>query len=258
VLVPVPSPFGKGGAAMESDLMRWYAEVGSRQPDIVLLDFGGQGQSTPSQQMRRHAFPDHRTLQIAAGGNTGDDVPIFPAWDSEVLAVGALDEAGRIRESSTRSPEAGKPDIFAAEAFVPGSDSTGTSFAAAYVVVAAILVWTLLPDRTPRGLRRFLLEAATPMEPAGENFGWPRRLDLDETVAAARRERVVKTLQRGRASLQAVVAMTGLNWQWAENTLVELESRGRVAAAPVGRDVVYELLDDSRGGPSPYPSHLGG
>jgi hypothetical protein len=125
----------------------------------------------------------------------------------------------------------------------------GTSFAAANVVVAAILVWTLLPERTPRGLRRFLLNAAKPLDPK-KGRRWPLRFDLDEAVAAARRERVESALRRGgKASLQAVVAMTGLNWQWAEKTLHELAEANRVAAVPVGRGgVVYELLD--HGGPS--------
>lgn len=240
VLVPVESPFVDGGAST-SDLIRWYAEVGKARPDIVLLDFGGGEVSESDRLARRAYFPIHHTLQIAAGGNSNSDDAQWPAWDEDVLAVGALDEKGDISEFSSRNAKRRKPDIFASDVFDPDNPRAGTSYAAAYVVVAAILVWTLLPERTPQGLRRFLTEAS---EPLGRGRArWPRGLDLDEAVAAARRERVLSTLQRGRASLQAVVAMTGLNWFWAENTLDELVSDNLVAVSPAGRDVVYELLD---------------
>jgi CHAT domain/Subtilase family len=243
VLVPVPSPFSSGGA-QTSDILLWYEKVAASQPDILLLDFGSEERSEIDERVRRALFPAHRTLQIAAGGNTPTAGPIWPAWDDDVLSVGALGEDGRIREFSTRSRAERKPDVFAADTFEPGDKRRGTSFAAANVVVAAILVWTLLPERTARGLRGFLLQAAKPLEPR-KSRKWPRRLDLDEAVAAARRERVEAALRRGgRASIQAIVAMTGLNWQWAKTTLDELDAANRVAPVSVGRGgEVYELLE---------------
>jgi len=246
VLVSVPSPF-RSGASQLSDMVEWCRDVGASQPDIVLLDFGMPAQEEPEalRLARRYAFPSYRTLQVAAGGNSGElpeFVPEFPAWDDEVLAVGALDETGRIRSFSTRNGKDRKPDIFATDIFDPGRPLQGTTYSAAYAVVAAILAWTLLPERTPRGLRRFLIECAVPID--AKTKSWPRRLDLDEVLAAARRERVLKTLGRGRASLQAIVAMTGITWRYAEMTLNDLEERGRVASAPVGRDILFELLED--------------
>jgi hypothetical protein len=241
VLAHVPTPFRWDGSARDVDISTWIWSAAQVKPDIVLLDFAGDHDDEAA-ATRRWAFPAHRTLQIAAGGNTGTDIPIWPAWDPDVLAVGALDEDGRIRNFSTKNRRSRKPDIFATDAFDPGDPRMGTSFSAAYVAVAAILVWTLLPDRTPQGLRRFLLNAATPIEPR-RGQRWPLALDLDAALAAARRERVISTLRRGRASLQAVVAMTGLDWQWAETTLDELAALDQVAMVPAARDVVYELVD---------------
>ncbi|MGH9224801.1 MAG: CHAT domain-containing protein [Acidimicrobiales bacterium] len=254
VLVPVRPLFADWGKPVEEeDVLRWYQEVGAEQPDLVLLDFGQPGeQPRRLEAARRHAFPGHRTLQIAAGGNRPEG-PVFPAWDPDVLAVGALDRDGRIRDFSTRNAERRKPEVFAADAF--GADGhMGTSYSAVYVLLSAILAWTLLPDLTPRGLRRFLIDASVPLQPDNDQ-GWPLALDCDDVLAKARREQVMFVLRRGRASLQAVVAMTGLDWSQAELTLERLASEDRVAVIPMGRDFVYELLadrPDSKGGHGAY------
>jgi hypothetical protein len=244
VLVAAGSPFDRGSGG-DTAVQAWYEEVGRAQPDIVLLDFGGPSLSPENRAARNKAFPAYRTLQIAAGGNGGPGEASFPAWDKEVFAVGALDEDGAIRDFSSRDARLRKPDVFAPDVFMPGSSQMGTSYSAAHAVMAAILVWTLLPERTPRGLFRFLIDSAVPLDP--DRPKWPLKLDIGVAVATARRERVLRTLEHGRASLQAIVAMTGLNWQWAESTLLELEAAGRVASSPVGRDVLWDRLDPEMG-----------
>ena len=57
VLVPVRSPFQPDGSATADDLARWYSEVGSNNPDIVLLDFGGPDPASLDKGRGNGPFP---------------------------------------------------------------------------------------------------------------------------------------------------------------------------------------------------------
>jgi len=116
----------------------------------------------------------------------------------------------------------------------------GSSFAALHAVAAAILVWSTLPQLSPRGLARLLQEAAEPM--AGHGDPAPRRLTVDRALAVARQRLMVRTLRDGPCSLQALAAITGLDFGVVSSTITELQANGTVRPLPRGRLERFELI----------------
>jgi subtilisin family serine protease len=129
---------------------------------------------------------------VAAAGNTGDSGPLAdPAYDPNILAVGAADTHGSLDPSddtvpdwSSRGTPDRRPDIVAPGAGIvslkdPGSTldidhpaarigdrffrGSGTSQAAAVVSGAAALLLQANPDLGPRGVKAALMETAVPV-----------------------------------------------------------------------------------------------
>ena len=104
-------------------------------------------------------------LVIGITGNTGDRVGYFGRLP-EVVAVGAVDEKGRVAAFSGRGAEV--------SLFGPGENVltwgpegaevvAGTSFAAAYITGIAAILLSISPDLTPDELLGLLRETASPL-----------------------------------------------------------------------------------------------
>jgi hypothetical protein len=162
-----------------------------------------------------------------------------------------LDNAGGLREYAEWHPEIFKPDLFMVDDLIASKLATmlkpelldfhrqhqtwGSSFSALHAVVAATLVWSLLPELPPRAVRELLLEASQPV-PGNETA---RGLKMEAAISLARRRAVELRLKEGPASLQTLGAMTGLNAQLLADTLGKMENVVRLTS---GRLVRYQLL----------------
>jgi serine protease AprX len=137
---------------------------------------------------------------VAAAGNTGDSGSLVdPAYDPNIIAVGAADTHGSLDPSddtipgwSSRGTPERRPDIVAPGTGIvslkdPGSTldidhpaarigdrffrGSGTSQAAAVVSGAAALLLQANPDLGPRGVKAALMETAVPVPSVDDAAG---------------------------------------------------------------------------------------
>jgi hypothetical protein len=266
VLIDEPSPFASDGSAGTEAIQAWIQKVKHARPDLLLLDYGQRvplplpDKSDQGRVLLRSLR--HRVLLIAAGGNIdpGDPSPgvTVPACFSEVLAVGPLGPLG-LQKYAEWNPELEKPDLFmddqlvgtalegalSQEAWSAGrsreerEQTRGSGFAALHAAAAAILVWSLLPERSPRGVRRLLWAASTPIGQPRDGVQ-ARALTIAQAVAHARRRLVRRTLGDGPCSAQVLAAITGVDLQIALRTLQDMVGAREVRRLP-GRLERYEL-----------------
>lgn len=154
--------------------------AGERGADVVNLSFGS---ADPSERVRA-AIDDvvlQGTVAVASAGNTFEvgNEPRFPAADSDVLSVAAVDRDLRPAAFSTANDSV---DIAAPGVDVlmtipdDGADPAGryitddgTSFAAPYVSAAAALVAARYPRATPAQITERLLESARDLGEPGRD-----------------------------------------------------------------------------------------
>ena len=270
VLIEVPSPFAAGGAHVP-DVMSWLTSVYTHEPDVVLLDFAANPavaamHETFDQLLRGMLRPFVRkTLLIAAGGDLlppeTPEVPI-PAAYPFVLGVGPLGADRQLQGYSVWAANTRKPDLFMSDQLIGtpledalskdtrekapesgrwGPGTHGSGLAALHAVAAAILVWSTLPDLSPRGVRSLLETASTSVK--GHPEPAPRSLTIVDALAKARRRLVRRALDDGPCSLQTLAAITGLDLMVADGTLKALIERRRVRRLRRGRLDLYELVD---------------
>jgi hypothetical protein len=112
-------------------------------------------------------------------------------------------------------------------------------------VAAAVLVWSILPDLTPRGVRRLLVQAARPIPVAKDDGPPPLLLKFEDAVALAREELVRHTLRGGPCSFQALAAITGLDLRVVDRTIDGLlnQSPPVVRRLSRGRLERFELIE---------------
>ncbi len=242
-LLTLTSPFVDGTATYDR-IVAWMDQAVAA--DVVVLDFGGP-ENDENVAAAAGRLTEAGRLVIAAGGNSA--APSYPAWAEDVLAVGALDEAGSPTAYSPFFPDAGKPDIYAPARVAEGAmadmlaDPTiqGTSVSALNVAAAAIIVWATDRGQTAGDVRSVLLETARPL-PAGrrKRAARARALDVEAALAETRRERLLDSLLVEPAELSQILAETGLRPEVAVPLLDELVAAGRVFRSTVGGAEVFE------------------
>lgn len=116
------------------------------------------------------------TVMVAAAGNRGDNVALYPAAASEVIAVTAVDAAGRRYRKASRGGhiEFAAPgvDLYIAKGN-RGSYASGTSYAAPIVTALAAQAMargTSGANGLRRALRRDLRDLGDPGRDV--QFGW--------------------------------------------------------------------------------------
>jgi len=111
-------------------------------------------------------------LVVGIAGNTGSRVGYFGRWP-EVVAVGAVDEGGRVAAFSNRGPEVALvgPGVGVVSQGPGGLPRTasGTSFAAPHVAGVAALLLSIRPDLSPAELLGFLQESAGDLGAPGKD-----------------------------------------------------------------------------------------
>lgn len=115
---------------------------------------------------------------IAAAGNAGPkSPPLYPAADTNVIAVTATDAEDKLFQASNRgnhvAVSAPGVDILAPSPGAAYQVTSGTSFAAAHISGIAALILERDPGLSPDGLRRVLLSSAKDLGPKGrdKDFG---------------------------------------------------------------------------------------
>jgi hypothetical protein len=203
---------------------------------------------------------------IAAGGNkypgdTGPAMVTAPGVYPEVFAVGSTDSDGKLPPYAEWTPELSKPDIFMVDqlagtalegalkkdSFSPAEDwhgrrTMGSSFAAIHAMATAVLVWSMLPDFTPKKLRELLHRASRPIKTSSPGRQ-PFALTVRDAVAEARQGMIREALADGLPSpLQALAATTGLELRLVRDVLAQLEAQGEIRHLTRGRLERYELI----------------
>jgi hypothetical protein len=279
VLVEIPSPFSRRSSASKTRVLRFLQQAAKEEPDIVLLDYGDLVVRANGARLAHESTAERdilkalrrQVLLIAAGGNRrpgNDDAATVPAIYEEVLAVGSLDDHGRLRPYTEWNPELRKPDIFMPDQLIGtpfeealaaktlreaqktarelgelGRATNGSSFAALNALGAAILVWSILPDDTPDEIRSLLTRAAKTIEDGAASR--PKALALADAIALARQKRVRQELGRGPCSAQTMAALTGLELRVVSECLEQLSTGAEpeVRRLPRGRLQRYELAN---------------
>jgi len=230
ILLEIPSPISKGSP--RGDILRWIDTAVRADAAIILADFIFQMESEISDRVSE-SLREMGTLVIAASGNGPE--PVWPAWSPTVLAVGGLDENGRLAYDKF-DPAQSKPDLFAPGYSigtdlegVPAREGSGSSYAAMHALLAAIVV------RAAGGqsidVRETLLASATDLS------GVPgaRLLDLDAAMLMVQTQAVAQSLKTGPGDLVELAARTGLVGSRIESVVASLVAEG--AAERVGDTV---------------------
>lgn len=241
--------FDEDGSTTIGEIVGWLGRLAPLRPDIVLLDYG---QVIGAADFEAHRAQDpqvpllqgmiHHSLLIGAGGNDpAPDSLTVPGAYSEVFSIGAAKADGTRAPYSSWSPARGKPDLFmddqlgntplAAVIAAQGPDGfIGSSAAAMHAMAAAVMVWSLLPQLTPGGVRRLLEQAARPMGEPGQAF-----LEIGRAVELARRRLVYGALQQGPCTTMTLSALTGLQTDVLANTLAAMSADRQIEINRSGR-----------------------
>jgi subtilisin family serine protease len=149
--------------------LQWAADNGAR---VVNMSFAGP--SDPALHRMLAAAYEKGLVLIAAAGNAGPhSAPLYPAADSNVIAVTATDSDDNLYTMANRGEyvaiAAPGVDILAA---APGESyqiTTGTSVAAAHVSGVAALLLERNPALKPKEIRMILTTTAKPLGTKGQH-----------------------------------------------------------------------------------------
>jgi len=168
--------------------MRDAVDAGAQ---ILVLGFGGQEASSFIKDAIDYA-QEHEVLIVAAAGNDGpyEEEVDWPARDSRVVSVGAVDEDLVPTEFSSRGTNAtteryeqnegdvefGAPGVNIESTFKDGSYAvlSGTSMAAPHVAGLAALNWQFDEEHPAEATRAILHDIARDIAPKGDDpaTGW--------------------------------------------------------------------------------------
>ena len=179
---------GLGSSEAVVPAIVWAVDHGA---DVVNLSLGSI-YSDPTMHAAIRYAESRGVVVVAAAGNYGMPIPVYPAAYPEVLAVAATDRSGR-RASFSESGDwvdIAAPGDDVPSTTVDGGYGTwrGTSFASPHVAGAAALVVAARPDATPAQVRALLVNNSRDAGAPGfdDLYGWGV-LDVAASVRAATR-----------------------------------------------------------------------
>lgn len=211
-LLPLELAFSDG-APPDSEVCNWMTEAGRAGADLLVIDYGKTVPSNVENEVMSALAADGRLI-IASGDHSEE--PTYPAWCDDVLAVGAIEDDGSLTHETPFFPDVGKPDIYAprtisgtsCDQMVDEPEMEGTTFAALYVAVAAMLVWATDRDLSAKDVRGLLVDTASPL-PVDD--GRPaRRLSVAAALERVRRDVIVGTLGSDALELGQLLAETSI------------------------------------------------
>lgn len=165
---------GKGPYSAIAEGIAWAVDNGAR---VVSLSLSGTNPSQMLQDAVNYARANGAVC-VAAAGNDGKSLPVYPAATSGAVAVAAIDEADRHAWFSNTgawiSHAAPGVNVLTTDlggGYVP---STGTSPAAAFSSGVFSLLFAFLPDLTPQAAITRVEQGAFDLGSAGWDplFGW--------------------------------------------------------------------------------------
>lgn len=259
-IVEEPIAFDSDGLVSNAVVLEWLNRIARSRPDVVLLDygtplpreqFGHALESDPQRPLLRRLAAG--SLLIGAGGHFGPRATevVTPGAYPEVLAIGPATARGTLCDWSSWTEDLGKPDLFMEDdlsvsplgsALNMPPPFAGSSLAAIHAVGAAVLAWSMLPELTPRGIRRVLEQAARPIAAAQG----PRFLSVPLAVRHARRLLIGRALKSGPSTLSTLGAVTGLEPVTLSATVQELRHEGVVEWVQLGRLERLRLVPQGR------------
>ncbi|GAA2018438.1 hypothetical protein GCM10009740_02830 [Terrabacter terrae] len=162
------------GSGADSDIVEgihWAVSHGAR---ILNLSLGGDGDSPALHDAVKDAVAKGAVVVVAAG-NSGDDVPEYPAAYPEAVAVSATDSNGVLTDFSSYGSwvDVAAPGYGIVSTGIPDSSGNdyfygdGTSFSAPIVSGVAALVRTQSPTLTPAQVLSRLKSTARDAGPRG-------------------------------------------------------------------------------------------
>ncbi|MBD3309261.1 S8 family serine peptidase [candidate division KSB3 bacterium] len=167
------------GAGTNTWIANGIANAVNLGAQVINLSLGGLDRSHTIELAVQQAYQNN-VLVVAASGNDGSSVPLYPAAFPEVIAVGATDRSGdRASFSSYGSHlELAAPGQ-AIYGTLPGNTYdawNGTSMASPHVAGLAGLVLSKSPGLSNDQVRRVLVESAQDLGQSGRDasFGYGR------------------------------------------------------------------------------------
>jgi hypothetical protein len=252
ILLPLESPFDESGGISNMQLIAdWLYDAARAGANVILADFGAPKPSKPV-EAAIDQLAAQGILIVAAGGN--DKAVTYPAWNANVLAVGALD-GDTLAPYSTWDHRAGKPDVFAEHSVADTAlrhalsipDATGSSIAAYRALAAAVLVWISDLTLTAAQVRAILVESATPFKHGKlSKADWPRRLDLDGALNLVRERAVAAALSVGPLDLESLIAASGLGVDVTAPVIDRMASSAQLEMAILSGKETYSMSESLR------------
>lgn len=173
---------GGGDTADVAACITWAHQQGAK---VISMSLGGPASRTLAAAAQdAYARGSHAgSVLVAAAGNDGDGSTEYPAGLSQVVSVGATDDAGAHAPFSNVNAdvEIAAPGVDVLSARLGGGyvRESGTSMATPHVAAAAALIWSAAPGLTAAGVRERLDRAVDDAGQPGRDglFGYGR-LDL--------------------------------------------------------------------------------
>lgn len=162
--------FDYNGTAYVSDIILGIDWCVRNRMDIVNMSFGMQNRSKSLLQAVENAYRNG-VIVVASSGNDGRSNDIdYPARYGHTIAVGAINEQGRVASFTNRS---GLIDIYApgdniVSAWLGGKyrDMSGTSMATSHVSGAIALLLAYKPGLSPGQVAEIVRSSAKPLKSA--------------------------------------------------------------------------------------------
>jgi len=165
---------GSGPYSAIADGITWAADNGAR---VISLSLAGPNPSQILQDAVNYARANGAVC-VAAAGNDGTDLPVYPAATTGVVAVAAIDEGDRHAWFSNTGAwiSHSAPGVGVLTTDIGGgyAPSTGTSPAAAFTSGVFSLLFAFAPELTPQEAVARVQQGAFDLGSTGwdSTFGW--------------------------------------------------------------------------------------
>ena len=198
----------KGAESTSYVIMKGMDYAAAHGAQIVNMSFAGPKDSLIERGLA--ALAGKGIVMVAAAGNAGPkSPPLYPAANTNVIAVSATDARDRLFAASNRGGHIAlsAPGV---EIFLPAPDEkyqmiSGTSFSAAYISGLAALMLERNPALKPDEVRAILMKTARDLGPPGrdDQFG-AGEADAFAAVSAAASTAALPVAEASRPAAEPV------------------------------------------------------